>query len=100
MTGFPGPIGVPDRFDISRQRLNAIERGQRLPSLEIAHRIADSLECVLDNVLRYESEFPAAVDDDGRYAIIVCLDDDREWWKSNYVSRVTTRAKRCSDAAL
>ena len=77
-------------IDVSRQTLNAIERGQRLPSLEVAHRIADALECDLDDVFRYESEFPAKDDDDGQYTITVCL--DHEWWKSDDVSRVTTRA--------
>jgi putative transcriptional regulator len=80
------------KIDVSRQTLNAIERGQRLPSLEVAHRIADELECDLDDVFHYESEFPAKDDDDGRYTIIVCLDHDPEWWKSDDVSRVTTRA--------
>lgn len=81
-------------IDISRQTLNAIERGQRLPSLEVAHRIADALECDLDDVFHYESEFPAEDDDDGvrRMSFIVCLDHDPEWWKSEDVSRVTTRA--------
>ena len=80
------------QIEISRQTLNAIERGQRVPSLEVAYRIADALECSLDDVFRYESELPANDDDDGQYTIIVCLDDDPEWWKSDDVSRVTTRA--------
>ena len=79
-------------IDIGRQTLNAIEHGQRLPSLEVAHRIADALNCDLDDVFRYESEFPAKDDDDDRYTIIVCLEHDPEWWKSDDVSRVTTRA--------
>lgn len=77
---------------VSRQTLNAIERGQRMPSLEVAHRIADALSCSLDDVFRYESEFPAKGDHDGTMTVIVCLDDDPEWWKSDDVSRVTTRA--------
>jgi len=80
------------QIDVSRQTLNAVERGQRLPSLEVAHRIADALECDLDDVFHYESELPATDDDDGQIAIIVCIDDDPEWWKSDDVSRVTTRA--------
>ena len=76
-------------IEVSRQTLNAIERGQRVPSLEVAYRIAD-------DVFRYESEFPAKddVDDDGvrRMSFIVCLDHDPEWWKREGVSRVTTRA--------
>lgn len=83
-------------IEVSRQTLNAIERGQRVPSLEVAYRIADALECGLDDVFRYESEFPAKddVDDDGvrRMSFIVCLDHDPEWWKREGVSRVTTRA--------
>jgi DNA-binding XRE family transcriptional regulator len=61
-------------IDASRQTLNAIARGQRLPSLETAHRIADALNCTLDGVFRYESEFPAK--DDGRPNIIVSFDDE------------------------
>lgn len=81
-------------IDVSRRTLNAIERGQRVPSLEVAYRIAEALECDLDDVFRYESEFPAKDDDDGvgRMSFIVCLDHDPEWWKSGDVSRVTTRA--------
>jgi len=87
------------QIHVSRQTLNAIERGQRLPSLEMAHRIADALDRSLDDVFHYGSEFPTN-DDDGRTTIIVCFDDEPEWWKSDDVSRVTTRAKRCSDPAL
>ena len=79
------------QIDISRQMLNAIERGQRLPSLEVAHRIADPLECSLDDVFRYESEFPGKVDD-GQLTIIASFDDEGDWWKSDDVSRVTTKA--------
>ena len=79
------------QIDVSRQTLNAIERGRRLPSLEVAHRIADALDCSLDDVFHYESEFPTN-DDDGRMTIVVRFDDEPEWWKSDDVSRVTTRA--------
>ena len=80
------------QIDISRQTLNAIERGQRLPSLEIAHRIADALECTLDDVFHYESEFPEDNDDDGTLTVTVRSDDEPEWWKFDDISRVTTRA--------
>ena len=80
------------RIDVSRQTLNAIERGQRLPSLEVAHRIADALNRSLDGVFHYESECPAKDDDDGQMTVVVCIDDDSDWWKSDEVSRVTTRA--------
>lgn len=83
---------LAEQIDVSRQTLNAIERGQRLPSLEVAHRIADALECGLDDVFHYESEFPAKDDDDGTMTVIVSIGDDPEWWKSDEVSRVTTRA--------
>ena len=79
------------QIDISRQTLNAIERGQRLPSLEIAHRIADALDRNLDDVFHYESEHPVN-DDEGTMTVIVRMDDDPEWWKSDDVSRVTTSA--------
>ena len=80
------------QIDIGRQTLNAIERGQRLPSLEIAHRIADALDCSLDDVFHYESEFPADDKDDRMLTVTVSIDDELEWWKSDDVSRVTTRA--------
>jgi putative transcriptional regulator len=83
-------------IEVSRQTLNAVERGRRVPSLEVAYRIAVALECDLDDVFHYESEYPAKDDgdDDGvrRMSIRVCLDHDPEWWKSDDVSRVTTRA--------
>ena len=80
------------QIDISRQTLNAIERDQRLPSLEVAHRIADALDCSLDDVFHYESELPANDDNDGILAVTVRIDDSPEWWKADDVSRVTTRA--------
>jgi len=80
------------QIDVSRQTLSAIERGQRVPSLEVAHRIADALDYSLDDVFHYESELPAKDDDDGLMTITVCIDDDPEWWKTDDVSRVTTRA--------
>ncbi len=79
-------------IDVSRQTLNGIERGQRMPSLEVAHRIADALSCGLDDVFRYESELPVQDGDDGTMTVIVRMDDEPEWWKSDDVSRVTTRA--------
>ena len=69
------------QIDVSRQTLNAIEGGQRVPSLEVAHRVADALNCDLDDVFRYESEFPADDDDNGRYTIIVSFEDEGDWWK-------------------
>lgn len=63
------------------------------------HRIADAPNCSLDEVFHYESEFPAENDNDGTMMVIVRMDDEPEWWKSDEVSRVTTSAKRCSDAA-
>ena len=49
------------------------------------------LDCSLDDVFHYESEFPTN-DDDGRMTIVVRFDDEPEWWKSDDVSRVTTSA--------
>ena len=80
------------QIDVSRQTLAAIEVGHRLPSLEVAHRIADALDCDLDDVFHYESEFPANPENEGRVTITVQITDDQEWWKSDDVSRVTTRA--------
>ena len=76
------------QIDGNRRTLNAIERSQRLPPLETTHRIADTLDSELDDVFRYESE------------LTVNDDEEPERWKSDDVSRVTTSAKRCSDAAL
>ena len=78
--------------DVSRQTLNAIELGQRLPSLEVAHRIADALNRSLDDVFHYESELPARDDDNGQMTVVVSIDDDSEWWKSDDARRVTTSA--------
>jgi putative transcriptional regulator len=83
---------LAEQSDISRQTVNAIERGQRMPSLEVAHRIADALSCSLEDVFHYESERPVKDDDDGTMTVIVSMDDEPEWWKSDDVSRVTTRA--------
>jgi putative transcriptional regulator len=80
------------QIEISRQTLNAIERGQRLPSLEVAHRIADALECSLDDVFHYESEFPVEDSDDGQLTVTFSFCDGTDWWESDDVSRVTTRA--------
>ena len=82
------------QIEVSRQTMPAIEGGQRLPSLEVAHRIADVLECRLADVFHYESEFPAMAEDDGDQVmtVIVCMHDEPEWWNSDGVSRVTTRA--------
>ena len=77
---------------ISRQTLIAIERGQRLPSLEVAHRLADALDRDLVDVFHYESEISGIETDDESVTIVVWVDDDPEWWKSDNVSRVTTRA--------
>ncbi len=35
-----------------------------MPSLEVAHRIADALSCSLDDVFRYASELPVQDEDD------------------------------------
>lgn len=59
------------QIDVSRQTLNIIDRGQRLPSLEVAHRIAEALSFSLDDEFHYESEFPAKDDDDGQLTITV-----------------------------
>ena len=77
---------------ISRQTLHAIECGQRLPSLEVAHRIAGALDRSLDDVFHYESEFPVEDDDDGQLTVTFSFCDGTDWWESDDVSRVTTRA--------
>lgn len=77
--------------NVSQARL-AVQIDVSRQTLEAAHRIADVLECSMDDVSHYESEFPAQDDDDGLMTITVCIDDYPEWWKSDDVSRVTTRA--------
>lgn len=84
-------VQLAKQIDVSRQTLNAIERGQRVPSLEVAHRVAGALDCTLDDVFHYESEFPAYDDGDGILTVTVRIDGEPEWWKSEDVSRVTTR---------
>ena len=54
----------------------------------MAHRRIDDFQGRLDDVFRYESEFPA--DDDCVLTVIVRIKDEPEWWKSDDVSRVTT----------
>ena len=85
-------VELARQIEVSRQTVNAIERGQRMPSLEVAHRIAEALDCRLDDVFHYESELPASEEKDGFVTVTVHIGDEPEWWKSDDVGRVTTRA--------
>lgn len=80
------------KIQVSRQTLNAIERGQRMPSLEVAYRIVNALDRNLHEVFHYESELPAEDKREGTLTVIARWGEDPEWWKADYVSRVTTRA--------
>ena len=80
------------QIDISRQTLHYIERSQRVPSLDVAHRIAAALACDLDDVFHYESELPVEDSDEGELMVIFSFGDGTDWWVSGDVSRVTTRA--------
>ena len=91
--------GLARQIDVSRQTLHAIERGQRLPSLEVAHRIADALGVDLDSVFHYEPSIPSEDGGDDRLIVSIRFEDGTPWWEAEDVCRVTTSAKRCSDAA-
>ena len=42
--------------DVSRQTINAIERGRYDPSLELAFRLAAYFDCAIEDVFTYEPE--------------------------------------------
>lgn len=72
--------------DVSRQTINAIERNQRPPTLEVAYRIAECLGEELDGVFHYEPDAPQPVVEDGDLIIWVSIDDGSEadrWWESD-----------------
>ena len=61
-----------------------------IPSSRTTYR--DAVNLNLDYVSGLKPELPVQDEHDGTMTVIVQLDDDTEWWKSDDVSRVTTRA--------
>jgi len=77
---------LAESVGVSRQTINAIERNQRPPTLEIACRIAECLGEELDGVFHYEPDDPQPVENDGALTIRFVIDDgstsDR-WWETD-----------------
>lgn len=47
---------LADAIDVSRQTINAIERGRYDPSLELAFKLARYFECSIEDIFTYEPE--------------------------------------------
>jgi putative transcriptional regulator len=47
---------LADAVDVSRQTINAIERGRYDPSLELAFALADFFECPIEDIFRPDRE--------------------------------------------
>jgi putative transcriptional regulator len=47
---------LAEEVGVSRQTINAIERGRYDPSLELAFELADYFECRIEDVFHYEPE--------------------------------------------
>lgn len=45
---------LADAVDVSRQTINAIERGRYDPSLELAFELAEYFDCAIEDVFTYE----------------------------------------------
>jgi len=45
---------LADELDVSRQTINAIERGRYDPSLELAFELADFFDCAIEDVFHYD----------------------------------------------
>jgi putative transcriptional regulator len=45
---------LADELDVSRQTVNAIERGRYDPSLELAFELAAYFDCAIEDVFEYE----------------------------------------------
>mgnify|MGYP000418683923 FL=1 len=45
---------LADALDVSRQTVNAIERGRYDPSLELAFELADYFDCAIEDIFEYE----------------------------------------------
>jgi len=47
---------LADDLDVSRQTINAIERGRYDPSLELAFELAEYFDCTIEDVFTYEGD--------------------------------------------
>jgi putative transcriptional regulator len=47
---------LADAVDVSRQTINAIERGRYDPSLELAFALADCFECAIEDIFHPDTE--------------------------------------------
>ncbi|WP_254714796.1 helix-turn-helix transcriptional regulator [Natranaeroarchaeum aerophilus] len=47
---------LADEVEVSRQTINAIERGRYDPSLELAFELADYFECQIEDIFQYDPE--------------------------------------------
>lgn len=47
---------LADAVEVSRQTINAIERGRYDPSLELAFALADFFECTIEDIFNPDTE--------------------------------------------
>ncbi|WP_136718617.1 helix-turn-helix transcriptional regulator [Halorientalis salina] len=47
---------LAEEVEVSRQTINAIERGRYDPSLELAFELADYFECRIEDIFHYDPE--------------------------------------------
>lgn len=47
---------LAEELDVSRQTINAIERGRYDPSLELAFKLARYFECSIEEIFEYDPE--------------------------------------------
>jgi len=47
---------LADELDVSRQTINAIERGRYDPSLELAFKLATYFDCAIEDIFEYDPE--------------------------------------------
>lgn len=47
---------LADAVDVSRQTINAIERGRYDPSLELAFELAAYFECRIEDIFQYQPQ--------------------------------------------
>jgi putative transcriptional regulator len=48
--------GLAEAVDVSRQTINAIERGRYDPSLELAFALADFFDCTIEDIFDPDAE--------------------------------------------
>ena len=47
---------LAERVDVSRQTINAIERGRYDPSLVLAFKLAEYFDCTIEDIFTYDPE--------------------------------------------